>query len=122
MPAPYPPPIYMGPAFSGLYRRPGNICRFAVHEAPLPERLDAVSSHGFGPGLTREPARAIDGGRFHAHEPASASVAQAAHQVAVRIRGEIEGSNHYFANLGGPMPEDASLDISVRATPRCSAL
>lgn len=91
-----PPPVYMGPTFSG-----------------------SVQTAGLGP--TREPARAIEGGRFHANEPLSASVAQAAHHVAVRIRGEIEGSNHYFASVGGSMPDDASLAVSVRATPRCSA-
>ena len=84
-----------------LSNRPGTIHRFAAHDAPLPERLGAVSSHGIGLGTMIELTRAmkalprrlivfaIEGACFDIGAPPSAAVAEAAQQVAARIRKEI---------------------------------
>jgi hydrogenase maturation protease len=82
-------------------RQSGTVHRFAAHEAPLPEQLGAVSSHGIGLGTTIELARALDalpgslivfaieGACFDAGVPPSAVVTRAAGQAALRIRKEI---------------------------------
>ena len=80
---------------------PGMIHRFEAHEAPLPEKIGAVSSHGIGLGTAIELARvmnllprrlivfAIEGKKFKSGAPLSAPVADAALRAAQTIAAEL---------------------------------
>jgi hydrogenase maturation protease len=79
----------------------GTVRRFDVVEAPLPQDLFGVSTHGFGLAQAIELARAlgqlpprcvvyaIEGGSFEAGAPITAPVAGAVSEVAERLRAEI---------------------------------
>lgn len=81
----------------------GTVRRFDVGEAPLPQRVFGVSTHGFGLAEAIELARAlgrlpprcivyaIEGASFEAGAPLSPAVAAVVADVARRLLAEITG-------------------------------
>ncbi|MFN3231341.1 MAG: hydrogenase maturation protease [Alphaproteobacteria bacterium] len=81
---------------------PGGIHRFTAHDAPLPETVFAVSTHGFGVSQAIEMARAlgtlpavcvvyaVEGQQFETGCGLSAPVAAAVPEVSERIVTELE--------------------------------
>ena len=96
---------------------PGTIHRFAAQDGPLPERLGAISSHGFGLGMTIELARAMDalpprltvfaieGADFAPGAAMSSQIREAASRVAHRICAELLAKTDAASRATAPSPQ-----------------
>ena len=88
----------------------GTIHRFDAHDAPLPQTLFSLSTHGFGLGEAVELARimgtlpatcviyAVEGTDFGAGRPLSEAVAGAVAEVAERLAAEVADHKRAQAN------------------------